>query len=97
MRSDFERLIYAPNKFISGVFCVQSSFQEGIPTINFKKYNVFYLIIFVTFRIGGGYPSRDELWTQKTPEINELEPRVNILKIWAHNFEKQKSCIFWKM
>ena len=29
--------------------------------------------------------------TQKTPEINELESALKILKIWAHNFEKQKS------
>ena len=28
--------------------------------------------------------------TQKTPEINELEYTEN-LKIWARNFEKQKS------
>ena len=29
--------------------------------------------------------------TQKTPEINELERKKKSLKIWAHNFEKQKS------
>ena len=28
---------------------------------------------------------------QKTPEMNELEPDNNFLKIWTHNFEKQKS------
>ena len=28
---------------------------------------------------------------KKTPEMNELEMDNKILKIWAHNFEKQKS------
>ena len=28
---------------------------------------------------------------QKTPEMNELETDKIFLKIWAHNFEKQKS------
>ena len=28
---------------------------------------------------------------QKTPEMNELETDKFSLKIWAHNFEKQKS------
>ena len=27
---------------------------------------------------------------KNTPEMNELEPDKNVLKIWAHNFEKQK-------
>ena len=31
------------------------------------------------------------LRSQKTPEMNELEPDKTFLKIWAHNFEKQKS------
>ena len=29
--------------------------------------------------------------TKKTPEMNELETDKIALKIWAHNFEKQKS------
>ena len=29
---------------------------------------------------------------KKTPEMNELEPVLKFLKIWAHNFENQKSC-----
>ena len=29
--------------------------------------------------------------SQKTPEMNELETDKTFLKIWAHNFEKQKS------
>ena len=37
-----------------------------------------------------GAPS-DLIWTQKTPEMNELETNKKHLKIWAHNFEKQKS------
>ena len=28
---------------------------------------------------------------QKTPEMSELEPDKKTLKIWAHNFEKQKT------
>ena len=28
---------------------------------------------------------------EKTPELKELEPEKKSLKIWAHNFEKQKS------
>ena len=30
-------------------------------------------------------------FSQNTPEMNELEPNKKSLKIWAHNFEKQKS------
>ena len=36
-------------------------------------------------------PHRKYIFGQKTPEMNELEPYKNSLKIWAHNFEKQKS------
>ena len=32
----------------------------------------------------------DEIWRQKTPEMNELETDTISLKISAHNFEKQK-------
>ena len=32
-------------------------------------------------------------FSQNTPEMNELEPNKKSLKIWAHNFEKQKSWI----
>ena len=35
--------------------------------------------------------------TTKTPEMNELESDKFPLKIWAHNFEKHKSYIFWKI
>ena len=28
---------------------------------------------------------------EKSPEMNELGPGLKSLKIWAHNFEKQKS------
>ena len=28
---------------------------------------------------------------EKTPEMDELESNNKILKIWAHNFENQKS------
>ena len=38
-----------------------------------------------------GSLSWDEARTQKTPEIKELEYDNKILKIWAHNFENQKS------
>ena len=34
---------------------------------------------------------------KKTPEMNELEPALKFLKIWAHNFENQKSCSQNKM
>ena len=40
-------------------------------------------------------PSSDEPEHKKTPEMNELEYYLNSLKIWAHNFEKQKSCIIF--
>ena len=30
-------------------------------------------------------------FSQNTPEMNELEPNKKSLKIWTHNFEKQKS------
>ena len=36
-------------------------------------------------------PSWDELGHQKTPEMSELEADKYSVKIWAHNFEKQKS------
>ena len=36
-------------------------------------------------------PHLKYIFGQKTPEMNELEPYKNSLKIWAHNFEKQKS------
>ena len=35
--------------------------------------------------------------SQKTPEMNELETNNIFLKIWAHNFEKQKSYSIWKI
>ena len=39
--------------------------------------------------------------SQKTPEMNELEPDKKILKIWAHNFFSKKSwsgaIIAWNM
>ena len=41
--------------------------------------------------VGVGTPSSDGPGHKKTPEMNELEPGYNSLKIWAHNFEKQKS------
>ena len=34
---------------------------------------------------------RGWIFSQKTPEMNELEPDNKSLKIWAHNFEKHKS------
>ena len=34
---------------------------------------------------------QNTLKSKKIPEMNELEPRQKILKIWTHNFEKQKS------
>ena len=34
---------------------------------------------------------QNTLKSKKTPEMNELEPRQKILKIWTYNFEKQKS------
>ena len=34
---------------------------------------------------------------EKTPEMNELEPGLKSLKIWAHNFEKQKSYSLLKL
>ena len=34
---------------------------------------------------------RGWIFSQKTPEMNELEPDNKSLKIWAHNFEKPKS------
>ena len=52
---------------------------------------------------GDGYHiPRDEI--QKTPEMNELEADNFPLKIWAHNFAKQKNAstfkkrvFFWKI
>ena len=41
-------------------------------------------------RDGVGYV-RGAPKSQKTPEMNELEPDKIPLKIWASNFEKQKS------
>ena len=41
-------------------------------------------------REGVGYVSRAPK-SQKTPEMNELEPDKIPLRIWAPNFEKQKS------
>ena len=44
-------------------------------------------------------PSSEATFEEKTPEMNELETCKKILKIWAHNFEKQKSyrhIHFWK-
>ena len=35
--------------------------------------------------------SRDEPGHQKTPEMSELEADKHAVKMWAHNFEKQKS------
>ena len=36
-----------------------------------------------------------EAQTFRTPEMNELETDKFPLKIWAHNFEKQKSYTFF--
>ena len=36
-------------------------------------------------------PSWDESGQKNTPEMNELETDKIAMKIWAHNFEKQKS------
>ena len=38
-----------------------------------------------------GTLSWDKSGYKKTPEINELESAIKLLKIWAHDFEKQKS------
>ena len=48
-------------------------------------------IFYCRLKVGVGTPSSDEPGHKKTPEINELELDNNSLKIWAHNFEKQKS------
>ena len=42
-------------------------------------------------KVGGPSSWLKMLKIKKTPEMNELEPDKNSLKIWAHNFEKQKS------
>ena len=38
------------------------------------------------------YTTWKSKFQQNTPEMNELGPDKNCLKIWTHNFEKQKSC-----
>ena len=37
------------------------------------------------------YPLQRWAWTQKTPEMNELESDKQNLKRWDSNFEKQKN------
>ena len=37
------------------------------------------------------YHLKIQIYKKNTPEMNELEPANNFLKIWTHNFEKQKS------
>ena len=48
-------------------------------------------IFYCKLKVGVGTPSPDEPEHKKSPEMNELEPDKHSLKIWAHNFEKQKS------
>ena len=43
------------------------------------------------------YPHPEMDSQEKTPEMNELEPGLKSLKIWAHNFEKQKSYSLLKL
>ena len=53
--------------------------------------------VIVRAREGVGYvPGASK--SQKTPEMNELEPDKQFLKIWAHSFEKHKSShYYWEI
>ena len=51
----------------------------------------YYYIFYGRPEVGVGTTSWDELGYQKTPEMSELEANKYAVKIWAHNFEKQKS------
>ena len=64
--------------------------KKNLMYVQLPDFQVPY-IFYCKLKVGVGTPSPDEPEHKKSPEMNELEPDKQSLKIWAHNFEKQKS------
>ena len=86
----FRKKIFDSKNFIFGLIPLPR--QSSIESIRkkSKKYNI-WNFLFLNIKMSVPIPTFQGSKSQNTPEMNVSESDKKILKIWAHNFEKQKS------